>query len=131
MDLPPPPRRPRGESIVPMINVVFLLLVFFLMTATIAPPDPFDVTPPESSAGSEPDLDQPLHVAADGRLVWGELRGPRVVQAIADARAEAPTPKPLAIRADRDVAATRIARLLAELARAGVTESQLIAEPSG
>ncbi|TMV56360.1 biopolymer transporter ExbD, partial [Thioclava sp. BHET1] len=25
-----PPRKPRTESIVPMINVVFLLLIFFL-----------------------------------------------------------------------------------------------------
>ncbi len=32
------PRRASGdENIVPMINVVFLLLIFFLMTAQIAP----------------------------------------------------------------------------------------------
>lgn len=130
MDLPPSPRRPRGESIVPMINVVFLLLVFFLMTATIAPPDPFEVTPPESTAETEPDLDQPLHVAADGRLAWGKFRGTGVVPAIAAARAQTPDAPPLAIRADRDVEASRLAQLLAELARAGVTESQLIAEPA-
>lgn len=46
MDFAPPKRRPRAESIVPMINVVFLLLIFFLMTAQIAPPDPFEVAPP-------------------------------------------------------------------------------------
>ncbi|MGR3522560.1 MAG: biopolymer transporter ExbD, partial [Paracoccus sp. (in: a-proteobacteria)] len=31
-----------------MINVVFLLLIFFLLTAQIAPAPPFDVTPPDS-----------------------------------------------------------------------------------
>lgn len=33
-----PQRRSRPESVVPMINIVFLLLIFFLMTAQIAPP---------------------------------------------------------------------------------------------
>ena len=46
------PARPARENIVPMINVVFLLLVFFVMTAQIAPPDPFDIAPPE--AGDAP-----------------------------------------------------------------------------
>ena len=128
VDFSGPPRRPRGESIVPMINVVFLLLVFFLMTATIAPPEPFEVAPPESEADGEPGLNQPLFVAADGRLAWGDLRGPGVVEAVAAARGRAADPPPLAIRADRAVEAAVIARLLADLAGAGVTESQLIAE---
>ncbi|NHX27772.1 biopolymer transporter ExbD, partial [Escherichia coli] len=46
MQFPQHPRRDRGENIVPMINVVFLLLIFFLMTAQIGPPAPIDVTPP-------------------------------------------------------------------------------------
>ena len=40
MQIDMPKRRPRGESIIPMINVVFLLLIFFLLTAQIAPADP-------------------------------------------------------------------------------------------
>jgi periplasmic protein TonB len=52
MDFGSPPRRPRAESVVPMINVVFLLLVFFLMTATIAPPDPFASVPPDPFASA-------------------------------------------------------------------------------
>ena len=39
------PHTPR-ESVVPMINVVFLLLIFFLMTAQITAPTPVEVTPP-------------------------------------------------------------------------------------
>lgn len=126
---PAPSRRPRGESIVPMINVVFLLLIFFLMTATVAPPEPFEVVPPESEAEIEPGPEQPLFVAADGRLAWGELRGPRVISAIAAARAQRADPPPLSIRAHRRVEAARIAGLLAELGALGVTTSHLIAEP--
>ena len=35
-----------------MINVAFLLLIFFLMVAVIAPPDPFAVALPEADAES-------------------------------------------------------------------------------
>ena len=34
-------RAPTRDSTVPMINIVFLLLIFFLITAQIAPPAPF------------------------------------------------------------------------------------------
>ncbi|MEM1152412.1 MAG: biopolymer transporter ExbD, partial [Pseudomonadota bacterium] len=37
MRLRAPDRKRRAENYVPMINVVFLLLIFFLMTAQIAP----------------------------------------------------------------------------------------------
>ena len=36
MNLGQSTRRPARESVVPMINVVFLLLIFFLMSAQIA-----------------------------------------------------------------------------------------------
>ncbi|WP_322867174.1 biopolymer transporter ExbD [Aquicoccus sp. G2-2] len=49
MDIPRPVRRPRGEAILPMINVVFLLLIFFLMTAELAPPEPVAVAPRKPS----------------------------------------------------------------------------------
>ena len=48
MDLGPPPRRATAEPVVAMINVVFLLLCFFMMTATLVRPSPFEVAPPVS-----------------------------------------------------------------------------------
>ena len=44
----PPPRRP-FEAMVPLINIVFLLLIFFLLAGTIAPQSPVDVTLPEGA----------------------------------------------------------------------------------
>lgn len=125
-----PRRRPRGESIVPMVNVVFLLLIFFLMTATITTPEPFEVLPPTSDTDSPAKLEQPLFVARDGRLAWGAFRGADVLPAIAAVRVRSADPPPLAIRAHRQVDAARIAGLLADLAARGVTTSQLIAEPA-
>ena len=43
-------RRLKGEiNLVPLINVVFLLLIFFMLSSTLATPDRFDVDLPESA----------------------------------------------------------------------------------
>ena len=67
--------KPRAEAIVPMINVVFLLLIFFLMTATIAPPDPLDVVPPEAGADPANPTERVLHLGAEGAMAYGAERG--------------------------------------------------------
>ncbi len=40
MDFRDPPRRKPEENLLPMINVIFLLLVFFLMAARLTAPNP-------------------------------------------------------------------------------------------
>jgi biopolymer transport protein ExbD len=120
MDFGARPRRPRGESVVPMINVVFLLLIFFLMTATITPPDPFGATPPEARAAERPERGQTLHVGPDGALALGDLRGEAALAAIA---ADAP----LLVRADASLPASVLAGVLARLAEAGVADVRLVA----
>ena len=114
--LGPPPRRQRAEGVVPLINIVFLLLVFFLLTATIAPPDPLPVDLPEVAAAEAGVEDAgALHVAADGALARGALRG----EAVFDALAAAPVAE-LALRADAGVDGASFAALLARLRDLGV-----------
>ena len=122
---PPRPRRRPAENIVPMINVVFLLLIFFLMTAQIAPPDPFDVSPPTARAEDPGDARDILYVAADGRLAFGAARGEAVFEALGDRAAEGP----LMLRADAALDAADLARLLPRLAAVGVTDIALVATP--
>lgn len=103
-----PPRRPRGESIIPMINVVFLLLIFFLLTAQIAPSTPFPLTPPDSASDIEAEARDVLFLSADGELAWNDARDEAVWPAIAARE----TDGPIEIRAD---AATPAATLAAHL----------------
>ncbi len=42
---------PEELNLIPLINVVFLLLIFFLFTSTLTTPDSFEVTLPESETG--------------------------------------------------------------------------------
>ncbi|MEM8553251.1 MAG: biopolymer transporter ExbD [Pseudomonadota bacterium] len=122
MDLSPPPRRPRVESIVPMINVVFLLLIFFLMTAQIAPPEPFQVTLPAADRENPAEGDFTLYISAEGLVAFRDMLGEEAVaEAVANAEGDA-----MLLRADAGVEGVAIARLLQELANLGVEDVTLV-----
>ena len=111
-----PRRRRPVENIVPMINVVFLLLIFFLMTARIGPSDPIEVDPPTARAeDAVRDGDLVLHVSASGELALGEVRGGDVWAALDGAGA-------LTLRADAVLDAVRLAQILSRLAEIGITD---------
>ena len=120
---PTRPRRRPGENIVPMINVVFLLLIFFLMSARIAPPDPFEVTPPVSAAEQDASARDTLFVSARGILHFDGRTGAAALTAIA----ERDNQTPLSLRADATFPASDLAALLAQLAALGVRDTVLIA----
>ena len=116
-----PPRRRRGESIIPMINVVFLLLIFFLMTAQIVPPDPFGITLPEAT-GDTPDEAAPLYISASGETAFADLRGDAAVRAAAEAG-------PVSLQVDAALEAVKLARLLRDLKEAGADDVQIVTLP--
>lgn len=120
----PKPRR-MAEPFVPMINVVFLLLIFFLMTAQIAPPEPFDLTPPEATEGGAPTSPTVLHLSKDAVFGFADLRGDEAV-ASAVAAAQASADGALRLRVDGGAAATALAGAAAQLARAGVARLEIV-----
>ncbi|MBL3563306.1 ExbD/TolR family protein [Rhodovulum sulfidophilum] len=118
-------QRIRGESIVPMINVVFLLLIFFLISARLVSPAPFEAEPP-CADGAEPAAGEMLHLSAAGDLAFGAARGEAVFAALA-ARSEAAGP--LVIRADAGIEAAALARLAARLTAEGQGPLRLVTVP--
>ena len=116
-------RRPRSaaDSVVPMINVAFLLLVFFLMAAVIVPPEPLEVSPPEASTEADDVTQNVLVITAGGELALGQLRGEAVFDALGDGA--------LHVRADAGLEGTDLARILARLSEKGVTEVELVTIP--
>ncbi|WP_304619446.1 biopolymer transporter ExbD [Paracoccus sediminilitoris] len=117
-----PRRRPRGESIIPMINVVFLLLIFFLLTAQISPSTPFPVTPPDSRSDLRTQAQDVLYVSATGELAWNESRGEDVWPLIA-ARTDT---RPVQIRADAATPAVSLAAHLKQLRQVTDAGAQLV-----
>ena len=121
-----PARRPRAESIVPMINVVFLLLIFFLMTSRLAPPDPFEVTPPNAGDGQPGEASAVLYLSAEGEVAFEDLRGEAAVAGFAARNAEGSGTMVPRLRADAQVEAAAVARLMRDLAAAGLSNVALV-----
>ncbi|SFK11018.1 ExbD/TolR family protein [Celeribacter neptunius] len=141
MEFSEPPRKSPVESVVPMINVVFLLLIFFLMAARIAPPDALDVDLPEAAGLTEVEAELPLYLGRDGTLAFRDAQGREAaLKALSEARetlcataAACPdeTGPRVALHADREVAARTVAALLPELARLGFQRVEVITRQGG
>ncbi len=62
-------RRHHAINMVPLINIVFLLLIFFILTSTFRTIDPIDQQLPEADSGeSGVPIEAVVTVAADGEL---------------------------------------------------------------
>ena len=124
MNFAPPPRRcAPAENFVPMINVVFLLLIFFLMSAQITRPPPIDLARPDSASPKVPEGSTTLFVASDGTAYFNGLQGPAALIAIAQLQ-----PEDLRIEADRSSDASQFASLLARLRTAGIGDIDLVTQ---
>ena len=125
-----PPKRPRSndDSILPLINIVFLLLIFFMLAGVLASNPPFEMTPP-STAETQDKVqieNRVLSIAADGRLAFGGEEIER--SALAEALADWPDDKPLQIRADGQLKASALTELFATLRAAGLAEVNLLTQ---
>ncbi|MEM9725156.1 MAG: biopolymer transporter ExbD [Pseudomonadota bacterium] len=137
MDLQPPDRKEPPESVIPMINVVFLLLIFFLISATLSPAT--DATPPRSTADNDR-ADAPLLVIErSGRPRFGDIYDDAAVAAAAIAHRQAeyaadatgsgaqsataargPRPSAFPLLADAEAPGDALAKAMRGLAELGV-----------
>lgn len=133
-------KRPTPDNMLPMINVVFLLLIFFLMVAQLKQPEAFEVLPPVAQAAvqdrAEAKGDFILLLSADGLPGYRDSTGEAAFAAIDAARvAHCETadcqiaPPRLTLRADGAMPAAGLAALLPRLSALGFAEVQLVTQP--
>lgn len=120
-----PARRQTPESIVPMINVVFLLLIFFLMSAQIAPPDPFATDLPTADAEAEIAGEAVLWLSAEGVPALSGQSGDAAWAALGALDPQTP----VTIRADRSLPAVELARVLQRLGAYEFSTIELAVQP--
>lgn len=128
-----PPPRPRNDDdrILPLINVVFLLMIFFMLAGRISALDPFQVEPPRStSAGGNEHQETLVLVGADGQLA---LDGTAMDEAaFATAMAEWVEANPggrVRLKADGRTEATHVVAVMETLRKAGVETLRLMTLP--
>lgn len=125
-DFHPTRQRRQRESIVPMINVVFLLLIFFLMTSQLTPPEPFPVELPKSKQDAQAEKAPVLYLSPTGELAFQDLRQNAALSKVASLFKDQETP--VQLRADLNTPATQVAKVLKELSAAGVSRVELVTQ---
>lgn len=118
-------RRPLLEPMLPLINVVFLLLVFFMVAGHMAQQPPVDLQTPESEARHEPLEDMPrLALRPGGELLFdGE---PLARQRLATKGQQLLTSERPRLHADTRVSSKELRPVLQALRDAGFESVQLI-----
>ncbi|MCG8561053.1 MAG: biopolymer transporter ExbD, partial [Hyphomicrobiales bacterium] len=117
--------------ILPLINVVFLLLIFFMLAGRLSAGDPFRVDPPASvSADPAEQRDLVVLVGADGRLA---LDGEVVEQSALSARLKQRLGDGgnglVRVKADAAVEALQVVEVMEVLRDAGVERLKLLTVP--
>lgn len=125
-----PPRRPALEPALPLINVVFLLLVFFMVAGQVAP-NRIDVAPPESAMplAEETDtllltLDQAGNLSRQGEPLTLEQL-PALLAALTDDALPDAMPS-VRLLTDADTRLETMRPLLNVLQEAGIEEVRLV-----
>lgn len=129
MQLRKKPKPSAGENVLPLINVVFLLLIFFMIAGALEKADLLDITPPETKTEASPDdTEAMLLVAADGTLSFQDAIVPRaeIVGRLKAYFAENPDGR-LKLKADADSDASEVIALIDELRAVGLKELGLLA----
>lgn len=130
MIVPLPRRQPStDENVLPLINIVFLLLIFFMLAGAVSVTAPFPVDPPETRAAEATGAPRSgLAIAGDGRLAFGgdEIELDDIESVVADWREAAADDDVLAVRADSAASSSRLLEVLAALRAADVDEIRLL-----
>ena len=127
------PKKDDEERILPLINVVFLLLIFFMLAGRLSAGDPFRVDPPASvSSASAEQRDLVVLVGADGQLALdGEVVDQSALKAaVADRASENEGVSPrLRLKADANAQAVQVVAVMELLREAGVERLNLLTVP--
>lgn len=127
-------RKPNDDDrILPLINVVFLLLIFFMVVGRLSGSDPFEIAPPVSASdGDATGREMTILVAADGRLALDDaVMDEAALQAEVAARIAAGGAGPVRLKADGDAEAVAVVGVMEMLRAAGVERLKLLTVPEG
>ena len=116
---------PVQEPMLPLINIVFLLLIFFMIAGSLQKLGPFEVDPPASqTAEGQPEDTIVMWFSNTGEIGIDDLTGG--LDRLSSMLPANYIGRPVEIRADREVEGARVVSLLTRLQELGIEEVQLM-----
>jgi biopolymer transport protein ExbD len=123
-----PFKRRRSETTLALINIVFLMLVFFLVAGRIAPPVPQDLILVQIDDPAPAAPADTLAVTSAGQVFWKGLPARPEDYAAALQPAGPGGARVARLMVDRDLPAAELVALSRRLREAGAQEVRLVAE---
>ena len=132
MRFDPPRRKNDDERILPLINVVFLLLIFFMLTGKLSAIDPIEVAPPVSASdGAVETRDLVVVLGADGQLALDDaVIDQETLKTTLAERMDAAPSAQVWLKADGAADSTDVIALMETLHEAGVEHLKLLTVPA-
>ena len=115
------PSRVKKESIIPMVNVIFLLLIFFLMTSSFIIPDPFELDKPYADSSNKVSTEERLYISKTGKVLISDKVNENAWRYL-----EQNTPEKLLLIADSSFPAKDLLNISEKLKELGVIELNLL-----
>ncbi|WP_022727422.1 ExbD/TolR family protein [Fodinicurvata sediminis] len=125
----PRPRSIDSEAgVLPLINIVFLLLIFFMLAGQLSASDPLAVEPPESLSESLPkDQTLTLFISEDGQMVIEDTEvALEQLEEEISARLSRKVAADLEVKADNSLDSARLVQVMSRLRQAGVEQVTLL-----
>lgn len=128
-----PQERRLDLTVLPMVNIVFLLLIFFMLVGRIAPTGELDVSPPVSPSGQiesgrslRVEIGLTKEMALDGRRVDTT----ELIVTLTDILRQDPATQ-IQLKADADLDANHLIKIMEILRLIGVRKLTLVTEHAG
>ncbi|WP_336082858.1 ExbD/TolR family protein [Thalassospira sp. CH_XMU1448-2] len=116
---------PVQEPMLPLINIVFLLLIFFMIAGSLQKLGPFEIDPPASqTAEARPEETIVLWFGKNGDIGIDDLKGG--LDRLSSMLPVDYIGRPVEIRADRETEGVKVVALLKRLQELGVDKVQLM-----
>ncbi len=134
MRLEPPPRKTREADLTGLINIIFLILIFFLIAGTLRTSNTRDlklvrIEAPGQSAGAERGQ---LIIHDDGHLTYrGRALHLADLSAVLAADMQLDRGRPFVVIGDARANASHAVHVIAAIQAAGISEVSLLAERGG
>ena len=128
-----PQERRLDLTVLPMVNIVFLLLIFFMLVGRIAPTGELDVSPPVSLSGQvesrrslRVEISSTREMALDGR----RIDTTELIVTLTDILRQDPATQ-IQLKADAGLDANHLIRIMEILRLIGVGKLTLVTEHAG
>lgn len=119
----------RDANVIPLIDIVFILILYFMLAGSLDQELIEALTPPQSQSLLSPPKKTPFVVIQkDGRVMYDQQVHDDASLTLAINAGGHPPPR-LTVQADADVEAARVADVIGLIGKAGVGNLSLITRP--